>query len=292
MMMESEDYETMQRVLERSKVLNDLIQEMEQDMPLTPVALEELSAYRLRRYAEECFYRKTLDAPDLELYDSYEAKYPAGMQAALSAGANPDLRICWEGEPLAADAARCGWFDGAELLLDAGASPMEDDGELLIALCCKGEARLLKKALSLCDLPPDWQTAPDYWSLATCAAAAGQVDCLRVLRECGMDLLAYDGEVLCEACKGNWPEVVSYLLCDCGASLEEEYDDWSPLFYAAQYDALDCARILLEVGANPLHEDICGNTPFRWAASDNMLMLLEEAKRKRRWLMLPSGRTS
>lgn len=273
----------MNRVLERSKVLNDLIQEMELDTPLTLAALEEIEAYRVRRYAEECFYRETLNAPDLELYDSYEAKHPAGMLAALAAGANPNLPICWACAPLASDAVRCGWAEGAELLLDAGASPMEDDGELLIALCCKGEARLLKKALSLCDLPPDWQTDPDYWSLATCAAGAGQVDCLRVLREYGIDLLAHDGKALCEACKENQPEAVHYLVYDCGAPLEEEYDDWSPLFYAAQYDALDCARILLKAGANPLHEDICGGTPFKWAASDNMHMLLEEAKRKRRW---------
>lgn len=281
--MELEDYETMHRVLERSKVLNDLIQEMELDTPLTPAALEEIEAYRVRRYAEESFYRETLNAPDLELYDSYELKHSAGMLAALAAGANPNLPICWACAPLASDAVRCGWAEGAELLLDAGASPMEDDGELLIALCCKGEARLLKKALSLCDLPPDWQTDPDYWSLATCAAGAGQVDCLRVLREYGIDLLAHDGKALCEACKENQPEAVHYLVYDCGAPLEEEYDDWSPLFYAAQYDALDCARILLKAGANPLHEDICGGTPFKWAASDNMHMLLEEAKRKRRW---------
>lgn len=48
-------------------------------------------------------------------------------------------------------------------------------------------------------------------------------------------------------------------------------------------DAMDCARILLKAGANPHHEDICGTTPFKWAASDDMHMLLEEAKRKRRW---------
>lgn len=282
-MMEVEDYETMYRVLERSKVLNDLIQDMEPDRPLTPVAMEEMEAYRVRRYAEECFYRETLDAPDLELYDSYEAKHTAGMQAALAAGANPDLPICWDCAPLASDAVRCGWAEGAELLLDAGASPLEDDAQLLITLCCNGPSSLLKKALSLCDLPPDWKGGPDYMNMAAYAAASGQVDCLRALRECGMDLLAHDGKALCEACKANQPEAVRYLVYDCRAPLEEEYDDWSPLFYAAQYDAMDCARILLKAGANPLHEDICGTTPFKWAASDNMHMLLEEAKRKRRW---------
>lgn len=281
--MELEDYETMHRVLERSKVLNDFIQAMKLDTPLTPAALEEIEAYRVRRYAEECFYRETLNAPDLELYDSYELKHSAGMLAELAAGANPDLPICWECDSLALDAVRCGWPEGAELLLEAGASPLEDDAELLITLCCNGPSSLLKKALSLCDLPPDWKGGLDYMNLAAYAAGSGQVDCLRALRECGIDLLAHDGKALCEACKENQPEAVYYLVHDCRAPLEEEYDDWSPLFYAAQYDALDCARILLKAGANPLHEDICGGTPFKWAASDNMHMLLEEAKRKRRW---------
>ncbi len=281
--MELEGYETMHRVLERSKVLNDLIQAMELDTPLTSAALEEIEAYRVRRYAEECFYRETLNAPDLELYDSYELKHSAGMLAALAAGANPDLPICWECDFLASDAVRCGWPEGAELLLEAGASPLENDAQLLITLCCNGPSSLLKKALSLCDLPPDWKGGLDYMNLAAYAAGSGQVDCLRALRECGIDLLAHDGKALCEACKENQPEAVYYLVYDCRAPLEEEYDDWSPLFYAAQYDALDCARILLKAGANPLHEDICGGTPFKWAASDNMHMLLEEAKRKRRW---------
>lgn len=277
------DYETMNRILERSRVLNDHIHELELDMPPVPSALERLTVYQERRFAEECLYRESLDAPELELYDSYEAKHLEGMQAALAAGADPNLRIFWNGEPLASDAVLCGWAEGAELLLDAGASPLEDDAQLLLSLCCKGPAGLLKKALSLCDLPPDWQGGPDYMNLAAYAAAAGQVDCLRALRECGVDVLAHDGRALCEACKENQAEAVCYLVRDCGARLEEEYDDWSPLFYAAQYNALDCARILLASGANPLHEDICGNTPFKWAASDNMHMLLEEAKRKRRW---------
>lgn len=285
-------YETLNRILERSRVLNDLIHELGLDMPPMPVALEELYVYRERRKAEESDYRQALDAPNLMLYDSYEAKCPAGMQEALAAGANPDLRMSWEGDLLMTDAVLCGWPEGVEILLKAGASPMEDDAELLITLCCEGPSWLLKKALSLCNLPTDWQGGCDYMSLAAYAAAYGQVDCLRVLRECGMDLLAHDGKALCEACKRNQTEVVRYLVHDCGAPLEDEYDDWSPLFYAAEHDALDCARILLEAGANPLHEDICGYTPFKWAASKHMRALLEDAKRINRWLMPPAKRPS
>lgn len=220
-MMASDD-EIMQRVLERSKILTDLLQQREHDMSPMPVNPEELPGYRERCYAEESFYRESLNAPDFALYDSYEAKNPDGMQAALSAGAHPDLRICWEGEPLISDAVLCHWIRGAEILLDAGASPLEDDAAFLISLCCMGPATLLKKALSLFDLPPDWQGGVDYKSLAAYAAASGQLDCLRVLRESGIDLLAHEGKALCEACRNNQTAVVRYLVYECGADLEEE----------------------------------------------------------------------
>ncbi len=217
------------------------------------------------------------------LQAAYERKDGKAFLAALRAGANPNLRTAdTRGELLTVNSVEQGWHQIAALLLHAGADPMEDHGELVVALCCRGPAELLKEVVLLCELPPDWQGGVDYMNLAAYAAAAGRVDCLRALRECGMDLLAHDGRALCEACKQNRAEAVQYLLDECGAPTEVEYDDWSPLFYAARADARDCARLLLEAGANPLHEDIGGETPFKWAASDCMLKLLEDAKRIRR----------
>lgn len=267
------DYQTMQQVLERSRVLNDRLCELGLDMPPLPVTLEELEAYREREYAELCFYRETLDAPDLMLYDAYEAKHLAGMQEALAAGANPDLRICWEGEPLAADAVRCGWAAGAGFLLEAGADPLAEEGDLLFLLCRMGPAHVLQKALQQPGVSPDFDDGCD--SLAVWAAEAGQVECLRVLRAAGADLLPEDGKVLCKACAANQPEAVRYLLEECGAPVNTDYDDWTPLDYAASHDSLECARLLLEAGADPEFRDIVGRTPISRASNAAMKQLLD-----------------
>lgn len=263
----------MQMVLERSRVLNDLIQELGLDMPPMPVTLEELEAYRERRYAEECFYRETLDAPDLMLHDAYEAKHLPGMQEALAAGANPDLRICWEGETLVSDAVRCGWAEGAIYLLDAGADPMADDGNLLIQLCRVGPAHVLQKVLQMPGVSPDFDDGCD--SLAVWAAESGQLECLRVLRAAGADLLPEDGKVLARACAADKPEIVRYLLEECGAPVISDYDDWTPLDFAVFHGSMECARLLLEAGADPEYEDIIGRTPFSRAQNAAMRQLLD-----------------
>lgn len=259
--------------------------------PVLPPESPLFERARIKRASLRALCPLGLSPEDEQLLAAYNEKDGETVLSAVAAGADPNLRMADWGEPLTAHSVEQGCPRVAELLLHAGASPLEDDAALLVALCCKGSASLLKEALSLCELPSDWRGGVDYMSLAEYAAACGQVDCLRVLRGCGMDLWADSNRALCEACRGNHAEVVRYLVEDCGAPLEQEYDDWSPLFYAVEHDALDCARILLEAGANPLHEDIGGATPFRWAASDNMLALLEAEKRKNRWLMPSPGRS-
>ena len=49
------------------------------------------------------------------------------MKRALEKGADPDVRLTWEGDTLAADAVLSGWPEAAELLLDAGANPEHED---------------------------------------------------------------------------------------------------------------------------------------------------------------------
>lgn len=49
------------------------------------------------------------------------------MKRALEKGADPDLRLTWEDDTLAADAVLSGWPEAAELLLAAGANPEHED---------------------------------------------------------------------------------------------------------------------------------------------------------------------
>lgn len=52
-------------------------------------------------------------------------------------------------------------------------------------------------------------------------------------------------------------------------------DDWTPLAHAALHDSMECARILLEAGADPEHPGITGRTPLDRTESERMRQLLD-----------------
>lgn len=235
--------------------------------------VDEEQARRLDA-AELMDYLDSLNPADACLLIAYYNYDADGMREALADGANPNLPLIWFGEPLVADAVQSGWVQAADILLAAGADPAAEDFRLLMILCEHGPADLLQRVLQLPGVSPDYDDGAGY-NLADYAAEAGRVDCLRVLRAAGADMLANEGRTLCKACGANQPEAVRYLLEECGADPEEEYDDWSPLFYAARSDALECARILLAAGADPLHRDIGNGTPLGWAKSPAMQRLLD-----------------
>lgn len=223
--------------------------------------------------AEYSGYLDSLSPADRRLLMAYDEHDSTAMRQALADGASPNLRLNWQGNTLAVDAVLTGQSEAAELLLKAGADPTEENGCLLFALCSHGPAKLLSLALQAPGVTPDFSDGED--TLAEYAALSGQTDCLRVLRAAGADVHANDGRALCQACSENRPEVVRYLIEECGADLEAEYDDWSPLFYAARDNALECARILLKAGADPLHRDICNGTPAGHALSPAMQQLFD-----------------
>lgn len=242
--------------------------------PETPLQTE--STLR-NREAMRQRYPEGLSPADEDLLLSFAVRDLAAAQAAIASGADPDVMLDGWGERLAALAVWEGCPEFTELLLDAGAdplarNPMTGEAELPFALCALGPASLLQRVMLQYPVPPHLDDGVD--DLAVHAAEAGRVDCLRVLREAGAELFANDAKALCRACDENQAAAVHYLVNECGAPLEQEYDDWSPLFYAARSNALDCARILLLAGANPLHEDICDGTPLSWAATDDMHQLL------------------
>ena len=232
----------------------------------------ELAQYQTSCAVQEQKFLDSLQPADAQLLAAYDARDVDALCRALERGANPDVMTGWNGSPLAAVAAYDNWHEAVEALLDAGANPMAEGGELLVSLCERGPAYLLRRVLQVPGVSPDFESGGDL--LAVLAAEEGQLDCLRVLRAAGADLLADEGKALCRACAMNQPEVVRYLLAECGADVEAEYDDKPPLFYAVQGDAVDCARLLLEAGADPDHADLWGRTPRNAAASVAMNELL------------------
>lgn len=233
---------------------------------------DELFEHRCK--AEHEAYLDSLKPAERDLLQACDAQDAAGVRAALAAGADPDLRTTRYGAPLAVDTLTEGWPEGTALLLEAGADPLAEDGLLLMELCGRGPAELLRRVLRLPGVSADFDDDAGY-NLADTAAEAGRVDCLRVLHEAGADLLANGGRTLCRACDADQPEAVRYLLEECGADTEAEYDDWCPLFYAVRADAPECARLLLEAGADPLHRDIAGETPLKFGGSPAMRRLLD-----------------
>lgn len=244
------------------------------EMPLLPEKEGEwLTEFGTSCAVEDQAYLDSLDPVNQHLLAAYDAHDADAMRRALEKGADPDLRLTWEGDTLTADAVLSGWPEATEALLDAGADPMVEDGRLLIQLCCMGEVALLRRVLQMPGVSPDFSDGFD--SLAVWAAEMGQVECLRELRAAGADLLADDGKALCMACVANKVETARYLLEECGADTELEYDDWTPLDHAAANDSMECAKLLLEAGANPEHVDICGRTPLQRADSERMRQLLD-----------------
>ena len=217
-------------------------------------------------------YLDSLPPADAQLLAAFDAHDIAALRRALERGANPDVVTGWNGSPLAAVASYENWHEAVEALLEAGADPMKEGGELLVSLCERGPAHLLRRVFRMSGVSPDFERGGD--SLAVLAAEEGQVDCLRELRTAGADLLADGGKALCRACAANQVETARYLLEECGADAEAEYDDKTPLFYAVRGNAMDCARLLLDVGAAPDHADLWGFTPRNTATTADMNELL------------------
>lgn len=187
------DDELVEEILERNRVLNARLC-LIGGVPDLPETREKLVESLLQDEAMVQGYWQSLDAADRQLFDAYEIRDVEGMRAALQAGADPDLRLLWDGERLVVDAVECGWPDGAAILLELGANPLLDDGALLTQLCCYGPAELLEQVLHLPGVSPDFSDGFD--TLAVLAAEWGRVDCLRVLRAAGADLLAAAGTLL------------------------------------------------------------------------------------------------
>ena len=279
-----EDKARMQVILQMNRELNkrkrELMEELSAELgrPFEMPLLHETEGAWLTEFGTSCAvedqaYLDSLEPVNQHLLAAYDARDADAMRRALEKGADPDLRLIWEGDTLAADAVLSGWPEAAELLLDAGADPLLEDGRLLIQLCCMGEAELLRRVLQMPGVSPDFSDG--YDSLAVWAAEMGQVECLRELKAAGADLLADDGKALCMACAANKVESARYLLEECGADTELEYDDWTPLDHAAAHDAMECAKLLLAAGANPEHEGIWGWTPMQRADSERMRQLLD-----------------
>ena len=128
-----EDKARMQVMLQMNRELNkrkcELMKELSAElgrpfeMQLLPETEEEYATeFGTSCAVEDQAYLDSLEPVNQHLLAAYDARDADAMRRALEKGADPDLRLTWEGDTLAADAVLSGWPEAAELLLDAGAA--------------------------------------------------------------------------------------------------------------------------------------------------------------------------
>jgi len=138
-----------------------------------------------------------------QLWAAIGAGDTAGVQAALAAGADPNLPDAKGGRVLHGTVAR-GQLDLIELLLDAGADlEARDDGPygpltpvLLAAIYGQADAleRLIARGAKVNASVPDSEDGHDRvgWTAAHFAASEGRLDMLAALIRVAPELLVYE----------------------------------------------------------------------------------------------------
>lgn len=209
--------------------------------------------------------------PNSELIDAVMAEDLLGMREALARGADPDL----EGDPsmpplhVAAIKGNCA---AIELLLQAGAKidrRDKDGNSPLIFAALWGRKNALRQLLGAgADMAAECLSGDTALSSAL---ANGKPGCLRILLEAG----SRDWGAKAKAVNGypamtraaRWPNEMTakellMALLDAGESLEGRDGDigWTPLMWAAAYDAKEPAFALLDRGADPEAKDQEGRT--------------------------------
>jgi ankyrin repeat protein len=203
----------------------------------------------------------------------------------VAAGADLEQLYCppWEPEMMW---SRAGGVSAATPLMVAAASRREDDGETVRVLL---------------ELGADAKFVIDGWSAAMIAARMcseqpsdrSRVARLRMLLAAGSSpagSLQATGEILCDAARAGAAGLVGLLLAR-GASAEGEWaakgrdaateekpsNYTIPLFCAAESGDVDCARLLLEAGADGQRRDSSKRTAMFYAGSVEMIRVLQAA---------------
>jgi ankyrin repeat protein len=161
-------------------------------------------------------------------------------------------------------------------ILEAGAEPSTR------ALCraCSGGADAL--VLRLLDAGIDVNATDSGTSPLASAAWRGNVALVAALIERGADLGRHGGDALLMAANAGRYEVVAALLARGVPADAPRPDGWTALMTAAWQDHAPVARLLLEAGASPDHQDLGGKSVLDWARESRgrlVVALLEDWSR-------------
>lgn len=153
-------------------------------------------------------------------------------------------------------AARNGQTEIVRLLLDGGANVNAITKDGFTALVHAIDNGHQETAHLLLERGADPNLVEDNCSPAVSLAAGhGFTSLVKAILDCGGDVNSLDNwghDALCNAVAKNQAEVLELLLkrgLDANAVCPNA-GDWPPLFIAAEQDALECAEILLDYGAD------------------------------------------
>jgi len=125
----------------------------------------------------------------------------------------------------------------------------------------------------------------DNWTPLMLASSGGHVSVMAKLLDAGADPSVTESDMgytpLHLAAWNNRPEAVRYLVNEAGCEVDCEGENWrTPLMLAANWEAADAVKVLLELNADPDRKDIRGKTPIELARNKNISDILTKARRE------------
>jgi len=123
----------------------------------------------------------------------------------------------------------------------------------------------------------------DNWTPLMLASSGGHVSVMAKLLDASADPSLKESDMgytaLHLAAWNNRPEAVRYLVNDVGCEVDCEGENWrTPLMLAANWEAADAVKVLLELNADPDRQDIRGKTPIELARNKNISSILSKAR--------------
>ncbi|XP_013394577.1 ankycorbin [Lingula anatina] len=183
-------------------------------------------------------------------------------------------------------AAVCGNAEMLELLIAQKANPSTPDSHTAYPIhyaaqmCGSDEAvgikimsKLLSKGVPVDCIDQD-ERQPLLW-----AASGGSCKACKVLIEAGAKVESSDKDGLtalhCASSRGH-ADTIFTLVTECSAKVDSlDKNGCTPLFYSLTMLHLHCANILLELGADPNHQDKKGRSPAHCSAAKGSIPGLE-----------------
>ena len=211
-----------------------------------------------------------------ELFNAVTKGNTTKTNQLLEANANPNE--IFEGQTLLHIAAKNGYYEIAELLIDKGADVNKADKDGRTPLFVAAEAGYAEIVELLANNGADINKVDVYkYTPLNAAAESGREDVVEYLIDQGADLdkPSKYGVTPLMSSLINVHDSVASLLIESGANIyTKDEDNNTALFFASSRGFYDIVDVLLEKGADPNIQTIYGETPLYTASDSNYIEIV------------------